>query len=261
MTAASDERHCGRCGRTVPATSYSSGTKGASGHWVSTGSRMQHVPVTRTDNPAMPGFPVVMGVVEQLVETGYDVPGTPDVPWAPGRSSSDHGCESCRQVAESAYVAGERFKTLKRRFNALSPGRPPDLQAPDRPQPDRSVRALSVIFAIILGFETFIMVFTAADLDEGSSVLGLVLGLGFVFAIPLLIVAIIRGGKKEDLRLEIARYDAQFATYETTLGEYRQRRAEHLPEIVAELEIVEPELELLERRVAEHDRRQRATDP
>ena len=107
---------CPRCGRQVPPEQYSHGTPGKADEWVSTGTAVQQIPVFQHGSPTM-CHPQPVGMHYQTVPTGYVIPGQPEVVWAPGATSADHGCDDCRQVWSDLSEARSRAAALPKEID------------------------------------------------------------------------------------------------------------------------------------------------
>lgn len=243
VTARSEtHKLCGRCGRTVPASEYSSGRPAVPATprtFVQTGWQMTPVPVFRHGGGPTPCHPVPVGMVEQPTRTGYYTggkPGTPAVEWAPGCGTGDHGCHSCRAVAEARYRARAKHARL------MSEKR--DLEIPSElvRAANRSYLATTGMQATLIWGGILLFVLVIAHADPGAYFF-----IGYCWFCVMVGMCI--KGRKERAAIRGQR---------AALSEREQHRADELPSITQELRVTEREPQRLERDISEHERRQRA---
>ena len=182
--------------------------------------------------------------------------GTPDVPWAPGCLTVDHGCDACRRVAVDAYNAKERRDELLSRLAEISPELPKRDRAWEGPKPlppdqyaVRGIRRNGIIAAVLFG------VAVAVGLNLVLLIAALVwLGFGVLQYFQ---------DAGNDTRMiveyQVTRkhYDALVEARKADIADYQERRRKELPTIEAELAVAERELLALQQQMTEQRRRQR----
>lgn len=225
------ETRCERCGHMVPVSSYVYGipatpaTPARPGHFVPTGGTTLIREPVFMPGPYGQGLPV--GMSQRLVPAGFTtpgtpaIPGTPGTPWASGRTASDHGCESCRRVAESAYEARQRREALREMLSTTASARNAYGAYQQR---------VATYLIGDLAFGCF-MVYSIVTLDDGSSKTGFALFCGAVFALLLYASRVglrrVRGTVHPVLRRDVAAVKAQLATAEREWRALAAQVAEH----------------------------------